>query len=125
MRSRLAHALCALVLLTACHKSMLATQDCNNYQRDGSETDIDCGGPICGACGTGKRCLFDRDCLSKLCNSDGLCSAATCSDGVKNGSETDIDCGGPDCPACPSGKHCFASDDCTAGSCDFDADVCP
>jgi hypothetical protein len=127
MRSRFARALCAVVVLglVACSKSSGPTPDCSNYKRDGNETDVDCGGSICGACGTGKTCKVDRDCISKLCNSDGRCNAATCSDGIKNGSETDIDCGGPDCQACASGKKCSASDDCQRGACDFDAGLCP
>jgi hypothetical protein len=122
MRSRLV--LCATVILAlagGCHKTSAATQDCNNYRRDGSETDVDCGGPICAACGTGKSCRVDKDCVSKLCNSDSKCSAAACSDGIKNGSETDIDCGGPDCLPCAKGKTCYATNDCQSTVCDVDA----
>jgi hypothetical protein len=48
---------------------------CFNGIQDGTETDVDCGGPDCGPC-------------------------ATCDDGIKNGQETGIDCGGPDCEPC-------------------------
>jgi hypothetical protein len=122
----LARVLLALALLTAaaCQKGSSTTFDCHNFVRDGNETDIDCGGPMCTACGTGKSCRLDRDCLSKLCNSDGVCSAASCSDGVKNGSETDIDCGGPDCNPCATGKQCSATSDCRAHACNYDAGTC-
>jgi hypothetical protein len=115
--------LLAFALVLAC-KAPAATPDCNNFVRDGNETDIDCGGPMCQPCGTGKRCRVDRDCISKLCNSDGVCSAASCSDGVMNGSETDVDCGGPDCMPCATGKKCAAENDCQSRACNEDAGVC-
>lgn len=127
MLPRFVRVLCAALVLAAaagaCHKMAAPTQDCANYKRDGSETDIDCGGPVCGACGTGKSCRVDRDCISKLCNSDGKCSAASCNDGIKNGSETDVDCGGPDCMPCGRGMLCAATNDCQSHVCAFDGDA--
>ena len=54
------------IRLTAC-------PTCYNGVQDGSETDIDCGGPNCPAC--------------------------PCEDGIQNNGETGIDCGGP-CQPC-------------------------
>jgi hypothetical protein len=39
---------------------------CSNGRRDGSETDIDCGGP-CDPCRTNMRCETNNDCRSKRC----------------------------------------------------------
>jgi hypothetical protein len=63
------------------------------------ETDVDCGGPNCGACTGGKTCIAPSDCDSTICN-NGVCQAASCSDGIQNQKETDIDCGGPNCTKC-------------------------
>lgn len=47
--------------------------ECTNGFRDGTETDIDCGGLNCGACGEGKSCLTDSDCAGR-----GVCSSYVC-----------------------------------------------
>lgn len=117
--------LVAVGALGACSKSTATTPDCNNHIKDGSETDIDCGGSMCMACNSDMRCKVDHDCLSLLCNSDGKCSAPSCSDGILNGSESDVDCGGPDCDPCASGKFCFGKNDCApASQCSVDGGVC-
>jgi hypothetical protein len=41
---------------------------CCNGAKDGSETDVDCGGATCFKCGNGKGCVVDSDCLSGQCN---------------------------------------------------------
>ncbi|MSP61076.1 MAG: LamG domain-containing protein [Myxococcales bacterium] len=46
---------------------------CMDQLKNGSETDIDCGGPKCGMCGEGKLCGAAGDCLSKLC-ANGKCA---------------------------------------------------
>ena len=82
---------------------------CTNGVKDGSETDVDCGGP-CPACADGKACGKAGDCKSAVCQS--TCQGASCSDGVKNGDETGVDCGGS-CPAKYHGEGCVTG---TAGS---------
>src|SRR5260370_33876526 len=76
MCSRLVRALCAAVLLVAaagaCKKAAAPTPDCSNYKRDGNETDVDCGGTICGPGGTGESWRIAHDCLSELCDTYGL-----------------------------------------------------
>jgi hypothetical protein len=101
---------------------------CTDGMKDGMETDVDCGGPVCPACGTNKDCAQPTDCVSLVCTG-GTCQAATDSDGVKNDSETDIDCGGAlqgdgtanpasdGAPACAPGKVCVLASDCTEGVC--------
>jgi len=45
---------------------------CCDGVQNGEETDIDCGGTVCNACGTGSACNADSDCLS------GTCTAGQC-----------------------------------------------
>ena len=88
-----------------------------NGVKDGLETDVDCGGPVCQACVAGQKCLVGSDCQSGACN-NGICSSgvpATCSDGIKDGLETDVDCGGPVCVPCSAGKQCKLPRDCQSG----------
>ncbi len=91
--------------------------NCADGIRDGQETDVDCGGPDCGPCVDGRRCLINRDCVSQQCTG-GICMAqASCNDGIKDGNETDVDCGGGRCPTCINGKHCIVDGDCTSNAC--------
>jgi hypothetical protein len=46
---------------------------CDDGTRNGSETDIDCGGPVCSACANGKTCSVGSDCQSGACTG-GICS---------------------------------------------------
>jgi hypothetical protein len=41
---------------------------CANGIKDGSETDVDCGGGDCPACEDGKKCAEDADCLGGECS---------------------------------------------------------
>jgi hypothetical protein len=96
-----------------------AAPTCTDGIQNGQETDVDCGGPVCPKCATGKKCLANSDCVNGVCH-QGICQAPTCTDGVQNEGETDVDCGGPNCPPCPVGKHCIGGSDCVtaaAGSC--------
>jgi hypothetical protein len=75
------------------------TPTCSDGVKNGSETDVDCGGSCSTKCQNGKVCAGNVDCVSSLC-SGGICQAApSCTDGIKNGTETGVDCGGS-CPAC-------------------------
>jgi formylglycine-generating enzyme required for sulfatase activity len=93
-----------------------APPSCNDGVKNGTESDVDCGG-ACPKCDGGKACGVNGDCLSNLCQA-GACTVAvpSCNDGVKNGSETDVDCGGS-CPACPDGKTCGLGSDCQSALC--------
>jgi hypothetical protein len=42
---------------------------CRDGIKDGQETDVDCGGPVCNPCQNGKNCLINRDCVSGKCQS--------------------------------------------------------
>ncbi len=100
---------------------------CADGQQDGSETDVDCGGGTCPACGVGQKCLVPGDCkMGEGCDTTTKhCDANTCSDGVKDGSETDVDCGGAACPGCGMGKACLTTSDCMTGEgCDVTSKTC-
>lgn len=89
---------------------------CKDGVKNGDETDFDCGGKVCPACGKGGACLVDTDCSSKICDPNTkLC--VTCDDGMKNGTETAVDCGGGRCSTCGPDKACLAPTDCTSGDC--------
>jgi len=67
---------------------------CDNGVKDGTETDVDCGG-TCSPCVEYKACNLDADCNTGLyCFQHIKCLRATCDDGLKNQDETDSDCGG-------------------------------
>ena len=76
----------------------LAPPSCTDGVKNGSESDVDCGGPDCAPCADGRACGGDNDCRSRVCT--GLvCQTPSCSDGFANGDETGVDCGGS-CPPC-------------------------
>lgn len=86
--------------------------------KNGSETDVDCGGEGAPACADGKACAQPNDCMSGVC-AGGRCASPSPTDGVKNGTETDVDCGGSDqaTPRCPPQKACAADIDCKVPAC--------
>ena len=51
---------------SACHK-------CTDKLKNGDEADVDCGGTVCPACGTGKACTKAGDCATKYCK-NGKCA---------------------------------------------------
>lgn len=58
-----------------CSGSACAAPSCNDLVKNGSETDVDCGGAnSCGRCNVGKRCSSSGDCQSKYCNSSRVCA---------------------------------------------------
>jgi hypothetical protein len=87
---------------------------CSNGVRDGTESDVDCGGTCPAKCAVDGGCGAPTDCASGFCNL-GLsqCVASQCQDGVQNGGELGLDCGGP-CLACATGcGACSAYATCT------------
>lgn len=87
---------------------------CNDNMKDGAETDVDCGGPMCPKCPTGKACSMNGDCVGDLCTS--MTCQPTCTDGLKNNNETAVDCGGS-CSPCATGQACAMNSDCQSGKC--------
>jgi len=111
-----------------------AAAQCSDGVKDGQETDVDCGGPVCDAlgdtCAVGKACASDTDCKSgNGCDAHThTCDATECADGVKDGQETGVDCGGSVCDAlgdtCAVGQPCAVDADCTSGGCDAKTQLC-
>jgi formylglycine-generating enzyme required for sulfatase activity len=89
-----------------------------NQQKDGDETDVDCGGSKADACADSKRCATATDCLSASCTGS-ICQTATSSDGIKNGTESGVDCGGaaPNVLRCKDTYGCAVATDCISLVC--------
>jgi hypothetical protein len=76
------------------------TQNCNDFTKNGTETDVDCGGNgTCATlCGQGKQCNADTDCGTGHC-ADGVCCNQACAgtclacSAAKKGSGADGICG--------------------------------
>ena len=92
-----------------------ADPTCKDLQKNGTETDTDCGGSTCDPCPVDKRCSAGSDCVTLVCAS--VCQPAGCKDGVRNGSETDKDCGGGSCAVCDAGLVCKSNADCKSLNC--------
>lgn len=90
---------------------------CDDGVRNGSETDVDCGGDGCDPCDLGSLCDTEDDCESGLCRANRCVSPPSCDDGVRNNGETGIDCGGPECAVCEDGGPCDRSSDCDSLLC--------
>ncbi|MEP7123036.1 MAG: hypothetical protein ABJE95_19065 [Byssovorax sp.] len=95
---------------------------CGDAVKNGTETDLNCGGAACPPCTTGKMCSVGTDCVGGTCVAN-LC-VATCTDGIKNNGEADIDCGGPCANKCDLTKSCATGADCKTGSCVAQACSC-
>jgi hypothetical protein len=110
----------------------VTTSDCTNNTQDFFETDVDCGGSICGArCSPGKHCGGDGDCTTNICRWNGAANVCVnptdCNNGRQDFFETDADCGGSICSQrCSPGQHCGGDGDCSTGICRWNgaANVC-
>jgi len=88
---------------------------CFDRVKNGTETDIDCGGD-CRGCVEGSTCVDAGDCETAGCTG-GVCDAASCTNGVHDSFESDVDCGtfcGVDCAI---GQRCAYDADCVSGVC--------
>lgn len=47
---------------------------CTDSQKNGQETDTDCGGPQCPACARGQQCLAPGDCGTRFCAASSVCT---------------------------------------------------
>ena len=63
----------------------IEVQSCTNGVKDADETDVDCGGPGCAPCVSGKACTTRRDCSSLVCLNNTCNSEIGCSDGTREG----------------------------------------
>lgn len=91
---------------------------CGDSEQTADETDIDCGGPLCGpSCRQFQMCDVGGDCISNSCI-DSVCDDPLCQDDLQDHGETDVDCGGP-CDPCFGGLKCVADSDCYSLKCNF------
>lgn len=98
-----------------CEDGFCQEATCEDATKNGTESDVDCGGDDCDECADGKKCESDRDCKSGFCG-EGTCADPSCGDDAINGSETDLNCGGS-CPDCGPGKTCEQDEDCDSQKC--------
>lgn len=92
---------------------------CYDRQKNGSETDIDCGGYDCLSCKPGQTCSGRKlDCDSLVCT-NGVCQAPTCNDKQRNQGEIGTDCGGPCSALCADYETCIKDSDCQSGICHY------
>jgi hypothetical protein len=50
------------------------SSQCSDHRLDGNESDVDCGGPVCGSCAVGRTCKSSLDCQSgHFCNGIKTC----------------------------------------------------
>ncbi|HQY65133.1 MAG TPA: hypothetical protein PK141_27260 [Polyangiaceae bacterium] len=89
---------------------------CGDLTKNQDETDIDCGGAVCPACGSFRKCVLASDCQSGVCTGS-VCQPPSCTDGVTNGAETGTDCGGGLCAKCADGQPCGDAADCQSDVC--------
>ena len=102
---------------------------CSDGVKNGSESDIDCGGPSCQRCATGRICTRNTDCATsrcgdglgegnvcRTCNNDGVCgsdSRGGCRCSVQSGaclSDFTPTVFSQGCPICPAGQICIQFD---------------
>ena len=91
---------------------------CTTGVKDGTETDVDCGGLCMANCANGKGCKNGNDCISGICTAS-KCAAPgpTCFDGMMNGTESDTDCGGSCALKCAIDDSCNTGADCASTVC--------
>ncbi len=104
-----------------CKDSVCFSRSAGDGIKNGTETDVDCGGDpnVAPRCDDGKACAKGADCKSLSCRGF-VCFAPTGNDNVKNGTETDVDCGGAaptNAKRCSEGKVCKEANDCADGVC--------
>jgi hypothetical protein len=51
---------------------------CTDQTKNGTETDVDCGGGVCPACVAGLKCVTATDCASEICDLWGTTTHGTC-----------------------------------------------
>ena len=97
---------------------------CADNLKDGSESDVDCGGAVCPGCANAKACFADKDCVSNVCDAGTHeCIANSCDDHLLDGNETAVDCGGI-CPPCAITEACLVDQDCASNACDARSLTC-
>jgi hypothetical protein len=99
----------------ACVSRVCTAATCTDNIKDGTESDVDCGGTTCTPCANFRQCATGSDCQNKSCLAD-QCMPPTCTDGIQNGAESDVDCAGG-CPLCAAGQKCTGGYQCQSEEC--------
>lgn len=89
---------------------------CTDKEKNGDETDVDCGGSCDANCAISKKCEVGEDCTEGVCEGK-ICQPARCDDGVLNGTEPWTDCGGECLVKCQNDEPCFVAEDCESETC--------
>jgi hypothetical protein len=115
---------CASTFCNGTSQVCVATQ-CDDGEKNGQETAVDCGGTCGTKCEDGQGCAKGADCKSSLCNAQSqVCVATPCDDGLQNGQETAVDCGGTCATKCALGKGCATGGDCKSTYCNAQSQLC-
>lgn len=107
-----------------CSTQICQASSCNDNKKNGSESDVDCGGfaAACPRCSPGDGCGANDDCASGVCGGGvpKTCQWPSCTDAVMNGDELAPDCAGSSCLAgsCDDGEPCGVDLHCQSGVCD-------
>lgn len=108
-----------------CEDNECTTASCNDMEKNGAETGIDCGPGCTAKCLDGEGCNDDIHCQSSVCENN-VCLPPTCNDMTKNGGESGIDCGGTsNCGLCVLGQTCTMATDCVSNTCTGGQCICP
>ena len=90
-----------------CTNGLCQAATCTDTVKNGTETDVDCGGATCPACPEGKGCVVGTDCTSTACNYASVCVAAKSCTG-HNGGDT--------CGPGESDQGVTTNEDCCVGA---------
>ena len=61
----------------ACDAGLCTVSSCQDGQKNEDESDVDCGGGLCNACGISEACTLDTDCTTSACTCGEASSACT------------------------------------------------
>lgn len=93
---------------------------CTNGALDEDETDLDCGGALCPACGAGAGCIADIDCETGWCDAK-ICAVPECLVDA-DCDDLDTDCSEASCD--PITRSCTGVGINETLACEGDGDLC-
>jgi hypothetical protein len=100
-----------------CAMGTCVAPTCFDGVMDGSETDVDCGGPICAPCDNSQACLDATDCVSGVC-ANSVCAPCALDSDCAGGQFCDLTTNSGTCAATRvDGIACTGSDQCATGFC--------
>ena len=113
---------------SVCEQGVCIQMGCVNGMKDGSETDVDCGGS-CLPCAKDKECMVATDCASKYCNGTagmaGTCAVCTAEADCAGAPGTYCDVAAGNCTTKKAGAAaCNADAECESGFCPPQDKVC-